>query len=203
MIGVDVVDLADPSIGAQHTDHRFLGRLLAPSEVDRLEAAEPAVRGRLLWTLWAVKEAAYKAACLDGYGGAFVKAEFIVGLDAQAGVESPAGTYRADYRGDAHRVHAVVWRGPVDPVTGALRLEDPVHDHRSIEGREALSAAARAFAVRELAGSVDGALSISDSESEAPAVLLVDGREAGIPLSLSHHGGCVAYAALPGQGRPT
>jgi len=198
VIGVDVVDLADPSIGTQHMDPRFLSRLLTQAEADRLESAEAAVRGRLLWTLWAAKEAAFKAARLDGYAGPFVRADFIVGVDADAGVESPSGAYQLRFHGDAHQVHAIVWRGPVDPVAGTLRLEDPVPDHRSQEGRAILSLAARKLAISELSGLLDGGLSISDPEPDSSAVLLLEGQASGIPISLSHHGGCVAYAALVG-----
>lgn len=58
-VGNDVVDLKDPDNQGKSGDDRFLGRVFTEKERDRITRA--ACPDRLLWALWAAKEAAYKA----------------------------------------------------------------------------------------------------------------------------------------------
>ncbi len=58
-VGNDVVDLHDPDNRGKSGDDRFLGRVFTAEE--RALIAGAAVPDRLLWSLWAAKEAAYKA----------------------------------------------------------------------------------------------------------------------------------------------
>lgn len=58
-VGNDIVDLKDPDNCGKSGDGRFIGRVFTPEEQARIgEAAFP---DKLLWALWAAKEAAYKA----------------------------------------------------------------------------------------------------------------------------------------------
>ncbi len=57
-IGVDVVDLTQPRVAGRSSDERFLNRVFAPSERERIrEADDPDLE---VWQLWAAKEAAFK-----------------------------------------------------------------------------------------------------------------------------------------------
>ena len=58
-VGNDVVDLKDPENIGKSRDDRFLGRVLTAGERE-LIASVPSP-DTLLWSLWAAKEAAYKA----------------------------------------------------------------------------------------------------------------------------------------------
>ena len=60
-IGNDVIDLEDVQIVDHHLRPRFLARVLAEEERDRLARTPDADKKRLLWTCFAAKEAAYKA----------------------------------------------------------------------------------------------------------------------------------------------
>ena len=59
VVGNDVVDLSDPRCSEKHADARFLERVFTAAERRTIvEAGEPDL---MLWTLWAAKEAAFKA----------------------------------------------------------------------------------------------------------------------------------------------
>ena len=58
-VGNDVVDLKEPGNRGKSGDDRFLGRVFTAEERGLIaQAAAPDTR---LWSLWAAKEAAYKA----------------------------------------------------------------------------------------------------------------------------------------------
>jgi phosphopantetheine--protein transferase-like protein len=62
-VGNDIVDLKEPDNCGKSGDDRFLGRVFTPEERERIVgAANP---DKLLWALWAAKEAAYKAVSRD------------------------------------------------------------------------------------------------------------------------------------------
>jgi phosphopantetheine--protein transferase-like protein len=59
VVGNDVVDLSDPRCSEKHADARFLERVFTAAERRTIAVAdEPDL---MLWTLWAAKEAAFKA----------------------------------------------------------------------------------------------------------------------------------------------
>lgn len=60
-LGNDIVDLADPDTVDLSQNSKFLKRVYADSELDAAQALAETDRSRLLWKLWAAKEAAYKA----------------------------------------------------------------------------------------------------------------------------------------------
>lgn len=57
-VGVDVVDLTAPRTMERASDARFLQRVFSPEERERIRVS-PAP-DRVLWTIWAAKEAAFK-----------------------------------------------------------------------------------------------------------------------------------------------
>lgn len=211
MIGNDVVDLA--RVAARPPHPRFDGRVMAPEEHARLDAA--ADRERLRWLFWAAKEAAYKAAKQQDDRVSFRPSRFVVRIDepaeggalrleggAHGRVEHGERRFRLCVDADGERVHAVaVAEGIADvaahegaPAPWAARV-------RRLEGEAGRGAQSRA--VRELAlglaaeqlGCAVEALAIV-SEERVPR-LLVRGAPSPLRLSLSHHGRFLAAACGP------
>ena len=58
-VGNDIVDLGEPGNRGKSGDGRFLGRVFTPEERELIAGADDP--DALLWSLWAAKEAAYKA----------------------------------------------------------------------------------------------------------------------------------------------
>lgn len=77
LIGNDVVDLVEPRTVGKAGDRRFVDRVLAAREREGLASAgDPDLE---LWSLWAAKEAAYKAVSkLRGEPPVFEHAAFVV-----------------------------------------------------------------------------------------------------------------------------
>lgn len=59
-VGTDIVDLADPRCAGKASDARFLDRVLTDAERRMVEAPAD-LADLVLWRLWALKEAAFKA----------------------------------------------------------------------------------------------------------------------------------------------
>ena len=93
-VGNDIVDLKEPGNRGKSGDDRFLGRVFTAEERGLIaRAAAPDTR---LWSLWAAKEAAYKAVSGGDPGGdqlsvCSIPRRYPVHLDA----ESAAGTKAA------------------------------------------------------------------------------------------------------------
>ena len=221
-VGVDVVDLGDPRCQGKTEDARFLARVLAQVERDAVAAAPDAAR--VLWRLWAAKEAAFKVVSkLRGSPPPFVHAAFRV---------DPAGTLSRDGFGQVHwehltvrvhwheqadRVGAIAWDGPTgdEPVEwgwGAASELDPAPDDpletlvlRLSEGERApvhsrgsalVRLAARAALATALAAD-EGRVAVISREGpkgRMPPEALLDGRAAPADVSLSHHGRWIAWA---------
>lgn len=62
-VGNDIVDLRHPGNRGKSKDDRFLSRVFTEQERDRIAGA--ACPDRLLWALWAAKEAAFKVVSRD------------------------------------------------------------------------------------------------------------------------------------------
>lgn len=193
MVGNDVVDLRDPEArpGAQHP--RFDARVFAACEREAIaRSADPA---RTRWTLWAVKEAAFKCARRREPGRSFSPRAWRVDL-AAGRVEGAdlslcarlLSTPGAAGSGADDVVHVVV----ADPDARIAAAAAPL-----APGADA-SRAARALAVATLSrllGHPASDLAVRSGPGRAPR--LVGGRRRGIDLalSLSHHGRWVAFAA--------
>jgi len=189
MVGNDIVDLADPdaSVGACHP--RFDRRVFTPDEVHSLPAGCTDLQKR--WILWSAKEAAYKAARRESAGIAFSPTRFVVELDRSlcGSVRYAMRRWSARVRVDGDCVHAVVSTSETfaSTLSGVCRLE-------SSELRDP-SAAVRRFALSSLAASLRVAISKLRIEriGRIPQLIL-EGRAAPVPLSLSHHGSYAGFA---------
>lgn len=186
-VGNDVVDLEDPAIAQTHLRERWVARVCCESELALLAVApEPKV---LLWSLFAAKEAAFKAISKQEHAQPLVFAHrrFVVSADLRSVTwEKQALWLRIDREGPC--IHAVAWTDDEVPVSGVELLEagaDP-------------SAAARALLVRELGAnglSVERAPLPGSWNGLGPPKLFRDGVEVQLDISLSHDGRFVGFAA--------
>jgi phosphopantetheinyl transferase len=221
-VGVDVVDLHDPRCLGKEDDARFLARVLAGPERDALAAApDPA---RVLWRLWAAKEAAFKVITkLRGTAPPFVHAAFRV---EPAGTRAGDGfgavrweelTVRLHWHELGDRVGAIAWDGPADHEAvewgwGAEVELDPA-PREPLESlllrlteRERAPVHSRGSALVRLVarGKLAEALQADERRiavvtregprGRMPPEVLLDGRAAPADVSLSHHGRWIAWA---------
>jgi phosphopantetheinyl transferase (holo-ACP synthase) len=182
MIGNDVVDLRDP--GARESHPRFDERVMAPSE--RSWLARRAAPARDRWLLWAAKEAAYKAAKRMDARLVWAPRRFVVELDRAGDGRVTIGEARFDVRvrvaDDAvHAVASLDGTAPSAIVAGCRRglAHDP-------------SAAARRLAIEAVGADRRGSLEVA-MRGRLPELRSREGSP--IPLSLSHHGEVVGFAA--------
>jgi phosphopantetheinyl transferase (holo-ACP synthase) len=186
VVGNDVVDLADPWIGGHHRRERFVSRVCAPEERERVATALD------LWSLFAAKEAAYKALVKLGFSPGFAHREIRV----------EPGLREVRWRGyclelsvthDERQVHAVAWskRGRL-PLTKIARAEPE---------REA----ARALLCDLVAGAIGcrpGELEVVRDpvagawDGFGPPRIERCGTSIAADVSLSHDGPFVAVAAI-------
>jgi len=199
MIGNDVVDLRDPDADPWRLHARFDSRVYHPSE--RALIATSPQPGRTRWILWALKEAAYKAARKEEPTTVFSPVRFVVSLQDAASAIVRAGSrrFRASISCGPGHVHAVAWRVGDPPAVTRMGVS------RLPSGETSPRAAARRLALERLApalGVAPEALAIH-REARIPA-LWVQGRRSDADLSLSHHGRFVAFACRlpPDLGAP-
>ena len=195
-VGNDLVYLDDPEIAEHHLRPRFVERVCAPAECDRLAlSGEPRV---LLWSLWAAKEAAYKAAGKMRPGLIFAPRLY----------EVDAAMTRVRYRDvemgvrlsrDPLWVHAVAVCGDGDPARAVTGVEPiPGGRHQSGAVRDlARRGVAAHFGLQEPRLAIERPRDPGARDGLAPPRLLLDGRPSGIDISLSHDGPFAAFAALP------
>lgn len=178
-LGNDVVWLADPANVGRSNDARLLGRILTPTE--RLLVAVSPDPDFLLWSLWAAKEAAFKAWSRRRQG-AFSPVSFVVEfspIEGKARVVKGRWSVPVRWTRGPDWVHALAAGDPGSVVVGVERCEsDP-------------SSGARTLALRLLAdaGGPPEAL-----VCDRPPVFRRGSEGWELPLSLSHDGPYVAAA---------
>jgi phosphopantetheinyl transferase (holo-ACP synthase) len=185
VIGNDVVDLGDPAIEDHHRIERFVARVCADEE-------RPRVRSKAdLWSLFAAKEAAYKALVMLGRDPGFSHRAIVVAADR---VLVRWGDYRLALRltGDDDHVHAVAWDARLpEPVAHASRTPEPPGD--------AARALACELTARATGLDVAALRVVRDPSPEAwdgfgPPRVERLGAPIGVEVSLSHDGRFVAAA---------
>lgn len=199
MVGNDVVDLGDPEVQPERRHPRFDARVFTSAERRCLTGSAEAER--LRWALWAAKESAFKALLRLAPGTPFSPRAFAAdlasvpgGLQGRVTRGGCSFTVRVAIHGAA--LHAVALAAGV----GAERL---VVGLRALGADEARRAGASASAaVRHLARGLfarrlhlEPARLAVERAGRLPR-LLVEGMEAPVALSLSHHGRFVACAGL-------
>ncbi len=210
MVGNDVVDLADADADASTYSPRFDERAFSADERTWLVATGDAARAR--WELWAAKEAAFKAVKRAHRTAVFSPSALEVEVDSrridgdavkstghvtlgEAVASRLAGEQlRFEIEADRDHVHAIAWRaGELAPLS-----EVAVLPHAVPTSDIDPSAFVRRRLIRRLAAAlgVPRARLSLDRRARVP-VVMVDGKEASIDVSLSHHGRFVACAWSP------
>lgn len=196
-VGNDIVDLQDPDSQPDAIHTRFDRRAFSPPDLELLaDARDEADRHRLRWTLWAVREAAFKCLRQEEPSTRFRPREYVVRLsdDGTASVTAQGRDLVATIDGSDQRIHAVVGPAGTDALSGVRRFGvPPAPDDASREVRaDAADTVGRLLdidpdsvqIVRESAGSGTRRAPLA---RRGRRVLPVD-------VSLSHHGHWVAHA---------
>jgi hypothetical protein len=208
--------LTDPANRRKSANARFIERVFTPGEKDLiLSSPDP---DRTLWSLWACKEAAFKAVSRDagGPGGAISSSprKYPVTLELpvaagvretriKGGVATPAGRIPVKLASSGSYVHALATAGE-DACAAAIPWRVcSINLARKEITPNVQSALVRREAKNVLAGHLNADprdLKIIRRKGEGgslgPPVVLVRGRESGIEISLSHDGVFLAYAFL-------
>jgi phosphopantetheinyl transferase (holo-ACP synthase) len=184
-IGNDVVDLTDPDIARHHVNERYLARVCTAEERHRVRTAGD------LWSLFAAKEAAYKALVKLGEAPGFGHRAIQVAA-ALDGVRWRGWHLELAVTGDGDHVHAVAWtEGPRPVARVARRVGDESEGARAVL-RE-LVATALGCAAGELAIVRDETPGAWDGYG--PPRVVRAGAPVDADVSLSHDGQFVAAAA--------
>jgi phosphopantetheinyl transferase (holo-ACP synthase) len=117
VVGNDVVDLTDPAIAEHHTRISFLSRVCAADEMARVATALD------LWTLFAAKEAAYKALVKLGISPGFAHRDIRVD-PALRKVHWLDHELELSVTSDENHVHAVAWSPPARPPIAMVARAD-------------------------------------------------------------------------------
>jgi phosphopantetheinyl transferase (holo-ACP synthase) len=102
VVGNDVVDLTDPTIAEHHNRVRFVARVCTEEEMARVASALD------LWSLFAAKEAAYKALFKLGRSPGFAHRDIRVGRGLRK-VRWLGHELELSVTSDGNHVHAVAW----------------------------------------------------------------------------------------------
>jgi len=190
MVGNDVVDLRDPESRPESVHPRFDARVFSPSE--RRAISDCADAGVHRWRLWAAKEACFKVARKLDSSTPFVPRHFRVeGFRNDLGtawVRHAERLFRVVLDQNAAYIHAIA-------LPEGLREERVISGLAQIDASESESGAVRSLARRGVAAALGIALESLEVRKEARIPrLFVGGLRAEADLSLSHHGGFVAFA---------
>jgi phosphopantetheinyl transferase (holo-ACP synthase) len=196
-VGNDVVDLVDRDADSATLHPRFDARVFAASELSALDRA--ANVSRLRWSLWASKEAAYKAIRRMDPTAVFSPSRFVVELPTTG-----SGEGAVVFRRQRLKLRVSHLSGAVHAIAtaGAVGWAEVVSGFARLPAERASNPAQLGLAVRQLAKTVLAPrLGVSACDFEVRKIgrlpeLLYKGRAVPVTLSLSHHGGVVAFAGV-------
>jgi phosphopantetheinyl transferase (holo-ACP synthase) len=208
-VGNDVVDLKEPGNRGKSGDVRFLGRVFTADE--RALIAGAACPDALLWSLWAVKEAAYKAVCRGDPAVRSTPRRYrvVVGgecackmMDAATGsggisgrVVTPRGELAFQVTATDDYVHALAAAEERDLKEAFHRVDRM--DDASLSGGDA-SAFVRGQLLGEIARRTGSSLCDLEIRKDpaGPGVprVFLRGRPLAMEISLSHDGRFTAFA---------
>jgi phosphopantetheine--protein transferase-like protein len=204
-VGNDVVDLKDPENIGKSRDDRFLGRVFTAGEREQITRAP--FPDTLLWSLWAAKEAAYKAVSCADPAVCSIPHRYRVALEPEDAtrkiihrtgkVLTPRGELALEISVSADWVHALA-AGAEDALN---RLCQRVQRLEGGKGAENPSTFIREELLREIARRLCcsvGDLSVVKNQDGlgAPRVLF-RGELLAAEVSLSHDGRFAAFAFDP------
>ncbi len=193
-IGNDVVDLGDrPTVTPRHRE-RFIQRVCSQSEQALL--AREGASDRLLYSLFAAKEAAFKVVCKLGPVPVFAHRKFVVSDDLRS-VTYGDWTLQLELDVDGERVHAVASTFFPPPRGTVARLQ-PGAD-QSVAARALLKGVvSRTFGCSVAQLDVVREPAPERWDGFGPPRVLLGGAPLPLDVSLSHDGGFVA-CAIEGQ----
>ena len=200
LLGNDVQDLRDPDSDEAFRDERARERVFTREERECMEnSADPR---RALWSVWALKEAAYKALTARYEGIIFSWREFRVNESLNRVQSGPHELYGEVRVSSADSLHALCLglaeKGgavPFSPDENRLLARVDCADSPREATRESLLVRELTLrTAREYLGADATRLSLADR------TLRLDGRALGWPLSISHHGRCLACAFYDSSG---
>jgi phosphopantetheinyl transferase (holo-ACP synthase) len=191
-VGNDVIDLCDPAIATHHQRSRFVERVCTPAEVARVAASDDA--NRLLWTLFAAKEAGFKVVAKLTPGIAFSPRRFVVDAQCTHVTHDDTRLWLQVTQGQDW-VHAIAGQGQGTPLWAVERRQADIGE--SVAARDLATRIAadhlgldrRTLVVERVA---DGRF----RDDLGPPRLLHEGEPLDLDLSLSHDGPWVACALL-------
>jgi len=192
-VGNDVVHLSDPQIASHHRRPRFVERVCCEDEVRRVGLSD--APHRLLWSLFAAKEAAFKAVVKLRPGIPFAHRRFQVATSLTEVVYDDF-TLRLRLTEGVEWVHAVATTPPSRPLFALSRGRGEIEQ----------SAACRALLCRVVASrytlpfdglSIHRAKAPGSWDGYGPPELYLDDRVLPIDISLSHDGPFMACASVP------
>ena len=204
-VGNDVVDLKDPDNIGKGRDGRFIGRVFTAGERELIASAPS--HDTLLWSLWAAKEAAYKAVSRGDPAACSIPNQYRVALDPEAAtrkpgrltgkVITPRGELFLDVAVSEEWVHALAAGTEED----LQRLFRRVKRLETGKGAADPSAFVRGVLLREIARRLDcpvGDLAVVKNQDGlgAPRILF-HGNLLAAEVSLSHDGRFAAFAFDP------
>ena len=179
VVGNDIVWLGDPANVGRHADKKLLRRILTATE--RLLVAVAPEPDFMLWSLWAAKEAAYKA-WAQGPGASLfspgsMSVEFSPGEGAARVMKGGQSISVRWVRGPDW-VHAVAAEDPAGVVLRSERSQgDPSLSVRELASRALIEAGGPEAVVRG-----------------RPPRFEAGDADLGLPVSLSHDGPYIAVA---------
>jgi len=194
-VGNDVVDLAEPEAGLALGKRGFVERVCDDDE--RTRVASP----RDLWTLFAAKEAAYKALVKLGADPGFRHRAIHVAPD-QTSVRFGETRLSLSVTGGDDHVHAVAWSGAAIPTARLARTRTAPPD----EGARARALLCAILA--DVVGCDPAELQVVRDrvhgawDGYGPPRVERAGLRVEADVSLSHDGRFVAAAALPAAPGP-
>lgn len=204
-VGNDVVDLKDPENIGKSRDDRFLGRVFTAGERELIASAPSP--DTLLWSLWAAKEAAYKAVSSADPAVCSIPHRYQVVLEAEdatrkivrlAGkVITPRGELVLEVAVSADWVHALA----AGAEEALKRLCQRVKRLEGGKGAVNPSAFVRGALLQEIARRLDcpvGDLSVvKNPDGRGAPRVLFRGDLLAAEVSLSHDGRFAAFAFDP------
>ena len=204
-VGNDVVDLKDPENIGKSRDDRFLGRVFTAGERE-LIASVPSP-DTLLWSLWAAKEAAYKAVSQADPAVCSIPHRYRVVLDAEDAAQkivrrtgkviTPRGEIVLEVAVSADWVHAMA----AGAEEALKRLCQRVKRLEEGKGAVIPSAFVRRELLREIARHLDCPVDdlsvVKNQDGLGAPRILFRGDLLAAEISLSHDGRFTAFAFDP------
>lgn len=202
MIGNDVIDLTDPGAAGKSRDRRFMERVFTPRE--RRAILDHEERDLCLWSLWAGKEASYKALRKLHHSLTAVPKRYEIALLPTAGVwptggiaHTPRGPILLSFSGGNGYVHCIA--GTEDASMDGV-IWDVLETDREEASPKAQSMRVRSMVIHAAARCLNESpeameiIRTRERRGLGPPMLYVKNRKSDIDLSMSHDGRFVAWA---------